>query len=111
MASGPSIRYNIEPRVETLYSAPDYELRLLSAFDLATTFLVIVMGELATVATTPALSDAPWSAGKAGTFASLIAVALALTVWLVWNILTAKSMVRRIRKRSRLKSNGNGGKL
>lgn len=55
MASGPSIRYNIEPRVETLYSAPDYELRLLSAFDLATTFLVIVMGELATVATTLAL--------------------------------------------------------
>ena len=69
------------------------------------------MGELATVATTLALCDAPWSAGKAGMFASLIAVAFALTVWLVWNILTAKSMVRRISKRSRLKSNGNGGKL
>ena len=110
MAASPGIHYNIEPRVETLYLVPDYELRLLSAFDLATTFLVIVIGVLATVATTVALSGAPWTAGKVGMFVSLIALVLALTVWLVWNILTAKSMVRRIKKRSRLKSNGNGGK-
>ena len=108
MASGPSIQYNVEPRVGTLYSVPDYELRLLSAFDLASTFLVIVITVLATVATTVALSDAPWSAGKVGTFASLIALVSALAVWLVWNILTAKSMVRRIKKRFKLKSNGNG---
>ena len=104
MASGPSIRYNVEPRVETSCSAPDCESRLLSAFDLAGTFLVIVIGVLATAATTPSLSDAPWSAGKVGTFSSLIALVSALTVWLVWNILTAKRMVRSIRKRSRLKS-------
>ena len=97
--------------MKTLHLVPDHELRLLSAFDLASTLLVIVIGVLATVATTVALSDAPWSAGKVGTFASLIALASALTVWLVWNILTAKSMVRRIKKRSKLKSNGNGGEL
>lgn len=80
MASGPSIRYNVEPCVETLYSVPDYELRLLSAFDLAGTFLVIVIGVVATVATTVALSDLPWSAGRVGTFASLTALISALTV-------------------------------
>lgn len=80
MASGPSIRYNVEPCVETLYSVPDYELRLLSVFDLAGTFLVIVIGVPATVATTVALSDAPWSGGKVGTFASLTALVSALTV-------------------------------
>lgn len=80
MASGPSIRYNVEPRVETLHLVPDYELRLLSAFDLAGTFLVIVIGVVATVATTVALSDAPWSAGKVGTFASLTALVSALTM-------------------------------
>ena len=107
MASGPGTWYDIEPRVETPCSVPDCELRLLSAFDLAGTFPVIVIGVLTTVATTVALGDAPWSAG---TFASLIALVSALTVWLVRNILTAKSMVRRIWKPSGLTSNGNGGK-
>ncbi|MDE0626334.1 MAG: hypothetical protein OXH99_08050 [Bryobacterales bacterium] len=75
-ACSPGIHYNIEPHVETLYLVPDCELRLLSAFDLATTFLVIVIGVPATVATTVAFIGAPWTASKVGMFVSLIAPAL-----------------------------------
>lgn len=108
MASGPGIEYNVAPRADTLYMVPEDELRLLSAFDLLATFLVIVLGILATVATTVAFNGSAWSAGKIGTFSALIAVILGLGAWLVWGVLMARSMLRRIKRRSKRKTNGDG---
>ena len=109
-AAVPGLRYNLELRVETLYPVPDCGLPLTSAFDVATGIPVTATGVPATVAATAALGGDTRTAGKVGISVSLIAPAPAPTVRPVRNVLTAKSMVRRIRKRFGLKSDGAGGK-
>ncbi|MCY4189632.1 MAG: hypothetical protein OXD30_14235 [Bryobacterales bacterium] len=87
---------------------PEDELRLLSAFDLLASLLVIALSLLSTVATTIALYGTPWSAVKIGTFTALVGAILGLGAWLVWGWLMAGSMLRRIKRRSKRKTNGDG---
>lgn len=108
MASAPVIEYNVAPRADTLYMVPEDELRLLSAFDLLASLLVIALSLLSTVATTIALYGTPWSAVKIGTFTALVGAILGLGAWLVWGWLMAGSMLRRIKRRSKRKTNGDG---
>ena len=94
--------------METVYLVPEHELRLLSAFDLLASLLLVALGILAPSAAAVSLNGAPWSAAKIATVAALGAATLGLGAWLVWGMLIAKGMLLSIKQRSDRKTSGNG---
>ena len=100
-----TITYNVQPREENAYLVPEGDLDLLGQFSFMSTLLLSLAGMAGTIAVTAYMNiTGEWTAQDCAVVYGSGFVAVALVAWCIYELRHKNSMIARIKKRPKPKS-------